>query len=267
MKNRFGFGKNWKKYIQKMDESRIQHAIQSLLKPLGMDTLNGKQFIDIGSGSGLMSLAAIKSGAKVLSFDYDLESVESTQILKSIYAVENPDWQIEQGSILDTTYVNKLGTFDIVYSWGVLHHTGDMDQAIRNAVKMVNRNGLIYLAIYNHQGIISKLWLLVKRLYNTGFLGRLLVVLLCVPYFYITGFISDLLRYRNPVSSIIHYKSNRGMSYWHDIIDWIGGYPFEFATPAEIINPMLADGFELIYLSSTTSMGCNEYIFKKKENG
>jgi SAM-dependent methyltransferase len=261
---RFGFGKNWKNYIQKLDNTKIEYATECLLKPLKLDSLAGKSFIDIGSGSGLMSLAAARKGARVLSFDYDKDSVEATQYTKDTFGKEYADWNIQQGSVLDKPYLESLGKFDIVYSWGVLHHTGDMWAALENVSHMVNPGGYLYIAIYNNQGFTSRLWKLIKRIYNMNIIGRLLISAIFIPYFYIIGVVFDLINHGNPVYSITHYQSNRGMSVWHDIIDWIGGYPFEVATHAQIFNFYHPKGFELIHVQSTTSVGCNEFVFKKK---
>lgn len=123
---------------------------------LRVDDLQNRTFLDIGSGSGLFSLAARKLGARVHSFDYDPQSVACTRALKQRYFPDSADWVIEEGSALDADYLLRLGQFDIVYSWGVLHHTGAMWQALENVDGNVRQNGKLFIALYNHQPLISK---------------------------------------------------------------------------------------------------------------
>lgn len=131
-RQRFEFGKNWTQFLTLLDESRIAEAEKSLRQMLEVESLAGKRFLDIGSGSGLFSLAAKRLGASVHSFDYDPQSVACTSELKRRYFPNDPDWVVEEGSALDAAYVQSLGKFDIVYSWGVLHHTGQMWQALES---------------------------------------------------------------------------------------------------------------------------------------
>ena len=146
-KQRFEFGKNWTNFLTKLTDERIQQAEISLKKMLGVDSLDGKSFLDIGSGSGLFSLAARNLGADVVSFDFDDASVSCTKTLKSRYYSDDQHWTVLQGSVLDKNFLEALTQFDIVYSWGVLHHTGEMWQAISNASEMVVDGGLLYIAI------------------------------------------------------------------------------------------------------------------------
>src|SRR3954471_7639318 len=119
---RFGFGQNWMRYLSSVDEKRIAQAEHSLVDWLG--DLHGLRFLDIGCGSGLFSLAARNLGAEVLSFDYDRQSVACAEELRRVYRPGDAGWRIEQGSVLDRAYLASLGAWDVVYSWGVLHHTG-----------------------------------------------------------------------------------------------------------------------------------------------
>ena len=163
---RFEFGKNWANFLKLLDDRRIRRAEESLLAMLELPNLQGKTFLDIGSGSGLFSLAARRLGAKVHSLDYDPQSVACTRQLRETYFASDPDWKVEEGSVLDEAYIRSLGQFDIVYSWGVLHHTGNMWRAIENAAIPVKDRGLLYIAIYNDQGRWSRRWLVIKRVYN-----------------------------------------------------------------------------------------------------
>ncbi|MFL5587414.1 MAG: class I SAM-dependent methyltransferase, partial [Ktedonobacteraceae bacterium] len=145
---RFEFGKNWSQFLTTIDEERIRVAELSLKEMLEIGHLQGKSFLDIGSGSGLFSLAARRLGASVHSFDFDPQAVACTSELKKRYFSDDASWTIEEASILDLEYLSSLETFDIVYSWGVLHHTGAMWQALENACSKVAPGGYLFIALY-----------------------------------------------------------------------------------------------------------------------
>src|SRR2546423_3155910 len=175
--DRFELGENWRRFLTLLNEERIQAAEKSLTSRLNLPTLKGKTFVDVGSGSCLFSLAAKRLGACVLSFDYDPKSVACTAELKRRYFPDDSEWRVEQGSALDEDYLTHLGTFDIVYSWGVLHHTGSMWKAVDNVVQLVKPGGILFIAIYNDQGIRSRLWRVLKKTYVTrGRLTKALII-------------------------------------------------------------------------------------------
>jgi SAM-dependent methyltransferase len=260
---RFAFGKNWAKYLELLNEDRLSRAEESLKEMLEGHPLDGRTFLDIGSGSGLFSLAARRLGARITSFDYDRQSVECTLRLRDRFFPNDVLWRVEQGSVLDAHFMRSLGTFDIVYSWGVLHHTGAMWRAIELAAGAVAPKGVLYIAIYNDQGIISKVWAVIKRLYNT--LPAFLRFLIVIPGFMVIkmpAIFRDLL-IGDPMKSWKRHTHIRGMSPWRDLIDWVGGYPFEVAKPDEIIEFLIKKSFVLRKIKTCGGkMGCNEYVFE-----
>lgn len=263
---RFSFGANWARFLSVLNDDRIAEAVKSLQTMLGVVDLNGKTFLDIGSGSGLFSLAARRLGAKVHSLDYDAQSVACTAELRRRYFLNDADWIVEQGSALDGDYMKQLGQYDIVYSWGVLHHTGAMWLGIEHALQRVAQQGQFFVAIYNDQGVKSHAWWLVKYLYNR--LPKPLNTL----YAYALGLLGNalnILKYTlklQPMTAIrplLNYKARRGMSVMHDLIDWIGGFPFEFASYEVLQGHMYARGFEFLKGKQATSLGCHELVFKR----
>ena len=261
---RFPFGENWKRFLSILSEEHVQEAEKALKSFLNASDLTGKRFLDIGSGSGLHSLAARTLGAEVVSFDYDLQSVSCTKEIKSRYFPEDPLWKIEQGSILDRDYVDGLGSFDIAYAWGVLHHTGVLWQALYNSQRPVREGGLLFVAIYNDQGILSSIWKIVKRAYCSGVFGRVMMTALFFPLFFLSGLIIDLVKLRNPAARYREHKKYRGMSLIHDWRDWLGGYPFEPAEPNRIISFYRNLGFELVNFQPTGhGFGNNQFLFRR----
>ncbi|QQS20624.1 MAG: class I SAM-dependent methyltransferase [Candidatus Moraniibacteriota bacterium] len=235
----FSFGKNWLDFLKTVNGQRKEEAKKSLLKFLGgSESIQGKTFIDVGCGSGLFSLAAYELGAsRVVSVDIDDFSIACATHLRE--TLGNPkQWHIQKVSALDAEGIKSLGTFDVVYSWGVLHHTGDMYRALQNVLGLVRSGGIFYVALYNEnishwrEGT-SKFWLRVKRLYNhsPAFLKRIYLAVFLAYYF-----VGSLILFRNPFTYIRNHVSSRGMDWYHDRIDWIGGYPYEYAPPDAIIN-------------------------------
>ncbi|MBI4965543.1 MAG: class I SAM-dependent methyltransferase [Desulfomonile tiedjei] len=264
----FSFGRNWRNFLKSFDRERLRIAEASLREFLNLPDLKGRSFVDIGCGSGLFSYAAFNLGAeRIVSFDVDPESVQCCKYLHDL-AGKPSNWEIHEGSILDRGFVLGLGTFDLVYSWGVLHHTGKMWEAIDAAAGLVNPGGLYYIALYNKilardggAAWVHSFWLAVKRTYNSW--PRLSVYLLEYPA--LAAYLAMVAaKGQNPFTHVKNYRSHRGMSWRTDATDWLGGYPYEFATVEEVfrfIKEKFPD-FNLVNIKVTSGRGLNWFLFE-----
>ncbi len=146
---RFAFGKNWRAYARTVDGQTLNHGKESLADLLELD-FEGRSFLDVGCGSGLFTASAALMGAEVTAFDFDTDSVATTLSLLERFDIGGASSpSVRQGSILDSDFLEQLGRFDIVYSWGVLHHTGAMWQALENIAGLVKPGGVLAIALYN----------------------------------------------------------------------------------------------------------------------
>lgn len=259
--DRFAFGANWSNFGRSIDEARIDEAYDSLRAQLG--DLNGLRFVDVGCGSGLFSLAALRLGAKAIyAFDYDDDSVRTTRALLERCAPSG-GWTVERGDVLDPGYVRSLGEADVVYSWGVLHHTGNMAEAWANVATLVAPTGRLFISIYNDQGWKSLMWTKIKRSYARvpPALRSLYVVLIMAPGELVSAAFHGPREY---VRLWKEYKHNRGMSRWHDLVDWVGGYPFEVAKPEEVFDFFRDHGYSLEWMSTCAGhLGCNQFVLRR----
>lgn len=263
--DRFAFGRNWENFLDKhFDADRLESARKHLMIFLGRSTLEGLTFLDIGSGSGLHSLAAFRAGAaKVISFDYDSHSVAATRRLHALAG--NPaNWTIQQGSVLDPDFMTSLPQADIVYSWGVLHHTGAQWTALRHALGRLSEQGELYIALYTADAFIDPSpdkWLRLKQRYNQS--GPIAKAWQEWDYIYNQLAKRSLAGLWKTVDYARTYRSNRGMSLMVDIRDWLGGWPMEFSTMREVMDLCCGEyGLHLQRLD--TGEANNEYLFTRQ---
>jgi predicted RNA methylase len=252
----FKFGENWASFSRQLDETRIEEAMVSLTSLFGEGALNGRSFLDIGCGSGLFSIAASRLGAQpVVGIDVDRISVETSRQNASNW--KGNEISFHQISVLDKEQLKSLGEFDIVYSWGVLHHTGDMRQALNNAASLVCPGGVLMIAIYNRHWS-SPAWKFIKWFYNhAGKFGQQMIVWIFTPVIFLAKWFTTL---RNP------FKMRRGMDFMHNIIDWVGGYPYEYASISEMTAVLQQLGFRVAQTRpASVPTGCNEFVCVKEK--
>jgi len=256
MFNIFDFGSNWEGFSkQHVDSRRLEIACESLQSLLEKKSLAGKSFLDVGCGSGLFSIAAYQLGTKkVVGIDVNPRCVEISQTNRDLLAPGAPI-EFHVASVLEPDQLKRLGTFDLVYAWGSLHHTGAMWNAVGNVSRCVGPGGVLILAIYNKH-LTSSMWNAIKWIYNqVPKLLQRFMILIFAGIIYLAKF---LVTRTNPL------KKDRGMDFWFDVIDWVGGYPYEYATPVEIEQFVCDHGFSLRrYVGAQVPTGCNEFVFRK----
>lgn len=263
-KKEFSFGANWEKFLKKLSSRKINLAKESLLSFTKKSNFNNLSFLDVGCGSGLFSLSAVLLGAKkVVSVDVDENSLSCARALKKKYNIEDSIWEIKKMSALNPTLQSRQ--FDIVYSWGVLHHTGAMNKAMENIANIPNSKGLLYIALYNDfKGfpISSKTWRIIKRFYAKS--PRLIRYIMEKGYIS-AFFLALLILGKSPRKYVENYEkiSIRGMDFYRDVEDWLGGYPFEFASVEKVKLFYEKRDFKLINLNRTKREGCNEFLFTR----
>ncbi len=200
-----------------------------------------------------------------MSFDFDPRSVDCTRQVKDRFAPADDQWDVLEGSILDRDFLARLGTFDVVYAWGVLHHTGALWQALDNVAQRAGPGGRLFIAIYNRQPLLSPIHALLKRAYVAA-PGPLKWVVAApqIALRMAAAFLKDLALLRSPLARYRGYARLRGMSWWHDMLDWIGGYPFETATPAAVCEFVERRGFARERLVTCgRKSGCNQFVFRR----
>jgi 2-polyprenyl-6-hydroxyphenyl methylase/3-demethylubiquinone-9 3-methyltransferase len=261
----FSFGENWAQYAQKIDERRIEEAERSLIRLLGgREWIEGKTFLDIGCGSGLFSLAAVRLGCKrLLAVDLDPNSVETTRRTLERYAPAGANWDCKRISVFDLDPAH-VGTFEVVYSWGVLHHTGAMYKAIEKASTVVATKGTLALALYGKTPFCG-LWRIEKRIYSRSpkWVQRVIEHVYHVAVAARLALKGESLKKRRET-----YFQQRGMDMYHDTRDWLGGYPYESISPHEAMTFLHKLGFAPIrsFVSPCIGLlgaGCDEYSFTK----
>ncbi len=265
MSQTFDFGKNWAEFSKyALTPEKVAQARRDFYALMQGVELRGRSFLDLGFGQGLSLLIAASLGAQAVGCDINPACGEVLSRNRRFFPeLSETAIPVFIGSLLDAEVIAALrrgspdpgGTYDIVHSWGVLHHTGDLARALATAADLVTPGGHLVLAIYNRHWT-SPGWQVLKRVYNRSpdLAQRLLVAMS-----YLVIYLAKLCVVRaNP------RKQMRGMDFYYNVVDWVGGYPYEYASGQEIIDLLQPGGFQLLrFIQAQVPTGCNEFIFKK----
>lgn len=251
----FTFGENWLAYSRTLDPARLESATASVAGLLGVADLSARTVVDVGAGSGLFSLAALRLGAaRVVALDRDPNCLNAVRQNASRFlsADERTRLDVLAADVLQAGSL-PAGTFDVVYAWGSLHHTGALWTAVSHVAPLCAPGGRFVLAIYNRTWF-TRQWLAIKQTYHAmpGPVRVAMVVALSAP-----RCVARALRGRHP------FRVERGMSVWYDSIDWLGGLPYEAATVDEVTAALARMGFVAERVRPTRRHGCNEFVFRR----
>jgi 2-polyprenyl-6-hydroxyphenyl methylase/3-demethylubiquinone-9 3-methyltransferase len=264
----FDFGENWSDFsANALTPDRVQQAREDFAGLMARGCLDvfGKNFLDVGFGQGLSLLSAASNGAHAVGCDINPKCAQVLERNRKYFPeVGERVIPVIVGSILDPATVAALRTlaaeergYDIVHSWGVLHHTGDMWQGIDNAASLVRPGGALFLALYNWHWT-SPAWAAIKRCYvrGPGWLQRIIVAV----FYPIILAAKWAVTRRNPMAM------DRGMDFYYNVVDWVGGYPYEYASLAEVACYLERRKFALrTSAPANVPTGCNEYVFVRQE--
>jgi SAM-dependent methyltransferase len=265
VESHFKFGENWASFAGTIDAGVIAEAERGLLRLIPADEIAGRTFLDIGCGSGLHALAAARLGAKrIRAVDIDPQSVATTREVLSSMAPQS-DWSAETVSVFDLD-PDEIGRFDVVYSWGVLHHTGDLDGAMRRAAALVAPGGLFTFALYRAT-YLDRFWVAEKRWYKSASPGMQAFAHRAYSRLFKLGLAATGRRFSTYAAK---KKTERGMDFDHDVHDWLGGYPYETISPAEVELLMRGLGFTPVRRFARKrrevglfGSGCDEFVYRK----
>jgi SAM-dependent methyltransferase len=264
-KKHFAFGKNWELYSRQINSSHIESSKKDLIGLIQLESLQGMSVLDIGSGSGVHSLSMMLLGCKdLVALDYDPDSVSTTNRVLSGKSFKG-DFQVIQADILKHIPGIDGRTFDLVYSWGVLHHTGDMMKGIDRSISYVKPGALIALALYR-KTLLCTFWRIEKFLYSKS--PKILQSLFQKTYEFVFGLGIKIKTGQSLRAYKLSYFQKRGMDFSRDVHDWLGGYPYESIDPRYLIQYMEQRGFTLLnsHISKKQigilGSGCDEFLFK-----
>ena len=266
-KKQFNFGENWREFSHHaLTPDRVQQAREDFADLFSGIPLRDRSFLDIGFGQALSLLLATGAGCRSVGCDINPICAEILAENRQRFFPELTNVQIPVvvGSILDEAILERLRgltgeagreTYDIVHSWGVLHHTGDMWRGIQHAASLVGPEGHLVLALYAHHWS-SGTWKVIKWSYvRVPSVVRRLFIALLYPVIYLAKF---LVTRRDP------REQKRGMDFYYDVVDWVGGYPYEYVKAEDLARRVEELGFKNTrVIRATVPTGCNEFVFAR----
>jgi len=214
--------------------------------------IEGKRILDAGCGMGVFSVVFGKKGAaRVIGIDLSEEGVRRAQRAASHFNLSNVEFR--EGNILRLPYPD--GSFDIVWSWGTLHHTAEPLKALEELIRVLKNGGTLFVTLYRstklsflHEGIRKTLRLAHRRMWP------LLAKLIALALFPATLFLKR------------RKKARAGENLSDLVLDWYFNPVRHYYRPGEIRQLLEQEGLiiEKFLPASGRFNSTSNFIFKAK---
>jgi ubiquinone/menaquinone biosynthesis C-methylase UbiE len=112
------------------------------------ESLRGKDVLDVGIGSGIATQMFAEAGANVTGVDLTEWAVETTRRRLAAFDLEA---DVQQADAEQLPFADAK--FDLVFSWGVIHHSSDMDRALAELVRVTRPGGKVVLMVYHRRSL------------------------------------------------------------------------------------------------------------------
>ena len=128
-----------------LEVSKRKYTVEPhILNFAEFENWNNKKVLEVGCGIGTAAHSFIENGAIYKGIDLSKKSIE---VAKQRLNVFNLNGIIEEADI-ENYPTNNMEKFDLVYSFGVLHHTPDTKKAVKNIYNLLNDGGIFKLMLY-----------------------------------------------------------------------------------------------------------------------
>lgn len=144
-------------YFRELDSRVFDHRVLRLTRSgdgppfsrfVDFAAARGRDVLEMGCGSGFASQLFAEAGARVTAVDLTDWAIDTTRQRMRAFGL---DATVQQADGERLPFADA--SFDIVFSWGVIHHTTDMDQALRELIRVLRPGGELVLMVYHRHSL------------------------------------------------------------------------------------------------------------------
>ena len=110
-----------------------------------------KKLLEVGIGAGTDFLQWVRSGTKAYGIDLTEEAIEHVKYRLELYGLKAEEYKVADSEALP--YPDN--TFDIIYSWGVIHHTPNTEKAMKEIIRVCKPGGKCKIMIYHRHSLLA----------------------------------------------------------------------------------------------------------------
>jgi ubiquinone/menaquinone biosynthesis C-methylase UbiE len=139
-----------KEYFDEIEEHRytVEPEIFSFAQ---FTRFHGQKILEVGTGAGTDFLQWVRAGAKAYGIDATSEGIQHLRQRLEVYDLEAEEVKVADCESLP--YPDN--SFDLVYSWGVIHHSPNTPQALREIIRVCRPGGICKVMVYHRHSLLS----------------------------------------------------------------------------------------------------------------